>query len=144
RQLARLVDDLGRDLDLANVVEKGSELGIPALARVESDPVRDVEDEGHDIAAVTPGVGVVGFDDVPQEHGSAAVRVAELERVVDADLTLASEVREQPDQGQGEDDERRVRTGAERGEKCDRGEGRVERPDPDHEPEQLQRRYSEA
>ena len=144
RQLARLVDDLGGNLDLADVVEQCREFGIPALARVEPDPVCDLEDKAHHVAAVAPRVRIVRFDDVSEEHGCAPIRVAELERVVDADLPLASKIREQPDHRQGEDHERRMGAAAERGEKCDRGECRVESPDPEHEAEQAQRRDSEA
>ena len=120
-------------------MEESGELCVPALPRVEPDSVRDLEDEGHDVTAVTAGVSIVCFDDVSEEHGGAAVRVAELECVIDPNLALTREVGEQPDQGQRENDQRRVRTAADRREERDRREGQVDRPDPDHEADQAQR-----
>ena len=70
----------------------------------------DAEHEVDDVAAVAAGVGVVGLDDVAEQERGAAVRVAELERVVDALLPLAREVAEQRHERQ--DEQRRARRDA--------------------------------
>src|SRR5206468_6329581 len=124
--------------------EQCRELGVSALAGVESDPVCDLEDEAYHIAAVATRVRIVRFDDVPEEHGRAPIRMAELECVVDTNLALAREVGKEPDQRQREDDQRRMPTGAERREERDRRESRVEGPDPDHEAQEAERRHTEA
>ena len=89
---AGLVDDLGGDADLADVVQQRNELGVAPVARVrDAELVADGEHEVDDVAAVAAGVLVVGLDDVAEQEGGAAVRVAQLERVVDAVLALLAE-----------------------------------------------------
>ena len=89
-----LVDDLLRHGDLADVVEEGGELDVAALAQVEAELVGDAEREFDDAAAVAAGVGVVGLDHVAEQQRRALVRLAQLERLVDAGLALAREHRE--------------------------------------------------
>ena len=101
-ELPGLVDDLLRDLHLADVVEECRELGLPPRLRVEAELVGDVEDERDDVLAVQPRVRVVGLDHVSEQERSAAIRVRELERVVDARRALAREVGEQAHQRQAE------------------------------------------
>ena len=103
----------------------------------QSEPVRHVEHEGHHIAAVTPGVGIVRLDDVSQQHGGPPVRVSELQGMVDANLPLAREVGQQPDQRERDDDQRRVCATSERRQDRDRGQGKVDGPDPHHEAQEA-------
>ena len=42
-ELARLVDDLGGDLDLPDVVQQRNELRVTPLAAVDAQPLADVE-----------------------------------------------------------------------------------------------------
>jgi hypothetical protein len=63
-ELPRLVDDLRRNANLADVVQQRRELRVAPIARIELQPVGHLEDERHDIAAVTAGVRVVGLHDV--------------------------------------------------------------------------------
>jgi hypothetical protein len=51
---------------------------------------------------VEPRVGIVGLDDVAEQQRGAAIRVRELERVVDPNLPLAREHEQQRDQRQYE------------------------------------------
>jgi hypothetical protein len=91
RQGARLVEDLGRDLDLADVVEECGELGLPARQRVDSEIVADGEHHAHHITAVCTGVLVVGLDHVSEQERSSAIRVGQFELAVQALLPLACE-----------------------------------------------------
>ena len=84
-------------------------------------------------------VGIVCFDDVTGQHGGAAVCVAELQRMVDADLALAGEVRQQPHQRQRQDNQPRASAASERHEDGDRRQSRVDSPDPHHETEDARR-----
>ena len=143
-QLARLVDDLGRDPDLADVVEQRRELCVAALRARDAELVADIGYERDDVAAVLARVRVVRLDDVAEEEGGAAVRVAELERVVDARLPLAREVGEQRDQRQDGDERRRVIFGADGGQQRNRRQREIDGPDPDHEAEQAERRHVAA
>src|SRR4051794_31707480 len=72
-ELSRLVDDLGGDADLADVVEQRSELGVAPFLVGEAQLVVHVEHEVDDVAAVAAGVRVVGLDDVAEQKGGAAV-----------------------------------------------------------------------
>jgi hypothetical protein len=74
-QAPRLVDDLLRDLHLADVVQESGELGLATGLRVEPEPLGDAEDERYDVLAVEPGVLVVRLDHVAKEERSAAVGV---------------------------------------------------------------------
>jgi hypothetical protein len=71
---------------------------VAASAREEAQLVGDGERQFDHVAAVASGVGVVRLDDVPEEKRRFAVRLPELERVVDAPLPLLGEAREQPDE----------------------------------------------
>ena len=144
RQLARLVDDLAGNLDLADVVQERCELRVSALTGIEPHAVGDVDHERHHVAAVAARVGIVGLDDVSEQHRGASVGVAELECVVDANLALSCEVREQSDQRQRDDNQRGVGAASERSEDGDGRQGRVDGPDPDHETQEAPRRDTEA
>ena len=79
RQRGWLVDDLGRDPDLADVVQKRGELGAPPLTGGQGEPVGHGERERDDLAGVVARVLVVSLDDVPEKEGGAAVGVPEPE-----------------------------------------------------------------
>src|SRR5919204_2536863 len=64
---ARLVDDLVRHVDLADVVEERCELGPLALARVEAQRVRHAHRKIDHVSTVTAGVRVVRLDKVAYE-----------------------------------------------------------------------------
>src|SRR6266851_4503679 len=98
-QRARLVDDLLRDADLADIVQQRCQLRLTPFAWGDFELVGDGERQFDDVAAVAPRVGVVGLDDVAEDECGAAVGLRQLERTIDAPLPLASEDREQPDQG---------------------------------------------
>ena len=72
-------------------MEEGGELDVAALAQVEAELVGDAERELDDAAAVAAGVGVVGLDHVAEQQRRALVRLAQLERLVDARLALVRE-----------------------------------------------------
>jgi hypothetical protein len=82
---------------------------------------------------VRPRVGVVGLDDVSEQERGAAICVAELEGPVDANLPLAGKDAEQADQRDDEQHRRGRANRRQRDRETDRGECRVECPDPDHE-----------
>ena len=105
-ELPGLVDDLGRNPDLADVVEQRRELCVAALGVRQPELVVDLEHEVDDVPAVAARVRVVGLDDVAEQERRSAVRVAELERVVDAALALAAEIAEQADERHHEQRER--------------------------------------
>jgi hypothetical protein len=92
------------------------------LERGELHPVGDPEDELDDVAAVRARVLVVGFDDVAEQHRRAAIRVPELERVVDAHLALAREELEQPDEWENEEYAPDATGRGDRDDEPDRGE----------------------
>ena len=85
------------------------------------------------------GVRIVCFDDVPEQHGGASIRVAELERVVEANLALARKVGQKSQQRQREDDEPRMGDTSERREDGDGRQRQVDGPDPDHEAHEAPR-----
>ena len=90
-ELAGLVDDLRRDADLADVVQQRRRTrrrGDRPTRAPSSSQTR--EHEIDDVAAVDARVRVVGLDDVAEQERRAAVRVAQLERVVDPALPLAA------------------------------------------------------
>ena len=84
--------------DLADVVQERGELRALTLVCVEPEAVGDTEHECDDVATVCARVLVVGFDDVAQQHRGAAIRMAELERMVDAHLALTGEELKQGDE----------------------------------------------
>ena len=73
-------------------------------------------------------VGVVGLDDVPEQERGAAVRMAELERVIDAAAPLAREGAQEPDEREHEQERGRLVDSRQRGEQPDRRERRVHAP----------------
>ena len=77
-ELARLVDDLLRDGDLADVVQQRAELEVAQLLGVEPERVADLDRERDDALRVLAGVAVVGIDDVAEHERGAAVGVVEL------------------------------------------------------------------
>ena len=83
---------------------------------------------------MTPGVRVVRLDDVAEEERGAAVGVAELERVVDPYLTLASEDDQQCDEREDEHDRDRMVDRGDRDEQADRRERCVDEKGGIHEP----------
>ena len=94
---AGLLDDLVRNPDLPDVVQQRDELAVATSFGVEAEPIAHAEHEVDDVAAVAAGVGVVGLDHVAEQKRGAAVRVAQLERVIDAPAPLAREVQQQSD-----------------------------------------------
>src|SRR5687768_13875348 len=100
---AGLVDDLGRDADLPDVVQQGDELRLPPFLRRNAEVVAHAQYEIDDMAAVASRVRVVGFDDVPEQERRSAICLRELERVVDARTPLAGEERDEPEQRQREE-----------------------------------------
>ena len=103
-----------------------------------------VEHEIDDVAAVAPGVRVVGLDDVAEQQRGPAVGVAELDGVVDPTPSLSREEPDQPEQRQGQQEgvgaigEGRV--GDEQPEGSEREVDEVRKPDgremrPDADPE---------
>ena len=79
-ELGRLVEDLLRDRDLADVVEQGRELELLAARRVDAQLVGHRVDELDDRAAVVGRVVVLELDDVGEQHDRAAVGALQLER----------------------------------------------------------------
>ena len=98
-----LVDDLGWDLHLADVVQQRGELRALALLGIEPEPVGDGDDELDDVTAVSAGVLVVGLDHVAEQHCRAAICARQLEGMVDAHLALACEDLEQRHERQDEE-----------------------------------------
>ena len=123
---ARLVDDLVRDRDLADVVQQRAELGGAAGVLVDPEPVGDGHGELDDVLGVLAGVGVVGLDDVAQQQSRPAVGARELDRLLDARRALEREDREET--GERQHEERRVGLvgGGEGGEQADRREEQVD------------------
>ena len=70
-------------VDLADVVQEGGQLGVPAGVGVEPHPVADGEHERDDVVAVEAGVGVVGLDHVAEQERRAAVGLRQLLLLVD-------------------------------------------------------------
>src|SRR5919108_4230478 len=132
-QRSRLVDDLARDPDLADVVQQRGELDAATRRLRQGEVFRHRDDERDDVAAVTAGVRVVGLDDVSEQERRAAVGMAELERLVDPHLTLAGEDGEQADERDAEQRCPDAMDGRERG--ANRRERGVDRVDHRHEPE---------
>ena len=97
-ELAGLVDDLLGDRDLADVVQERGELEVAPPLGAQAEPVRHVEGQRDDAAAVLAGVAVVGLDDVAEHQGGAAVGVAQLERALQAPATLVGEHGEETEQ----------------------------------------------
>ena len=83
-------------------MEQRGKLRAAPVARFELELVGDRDHEIDDVAAVSAGVLVVGFDDVAEQHGRSAVCGGELERVVDPPLTLTREGREEQQHRQHE------------------------------------------
>ena len=123
----------GGDPDLADVVQQRDELGVAALARGRRAVARR-QHEVDDMAAVASRVLVVGLDDVAEEQRRPAIRLRELERVVDPHAALAREEREQPDQRHGERES--IVADCREGE-ADRRERRVDEEDPEHHRREL-------
>ena len=73
-------------------------------------------------------VGVVGLDDVPEQERRAAVRMAELERVIDATAPFAREGAEQPDEREDEEKCSGMVDSRQRGEQPDRRERCIHAP----------------
>ena len=142
-QRSRLVDQLLGDADLADVVEQRDELRVPTAPGVDPELLRHGEHEIDDVAAVRPRVGVVGLDDVAQQERGPAICMAQLEGPVDAHLPLAREDPEQADQGKDEQHRRGRAHRHQRNREADRGERRIERPDPDHEAQMRSRPQAE-
>ena len=88
-------------------MQQRHELGVAAATRVEPELLGHGDRERDDVAAVRARVGVVGLDDVAEEERGAAVRVAELERVVDPAAPLAREGAQEP--GEWEHEQERAR-----------------------------------
>ena len=89
---------LGWHLHLADVVEERGELDVLPGARREAEPLPDRDHELDDVAAVAARVRVVRLDHLAEQHRGAAIRVRELERVVEAPLPLLGEHLEQEDE----------------------------------------------
>ena len=64
-ELARLVDDLLGDRDLADVVQQRGKFHVSPSLQVEPESLGDVEREPDHVLAVRAGVGVIGLDHVP-------------------------------------------------------------------------------
>ena len=141
---ARLVDHLGRDPDLADVVEERRELRVAPFARREAEVVADVEHELDDVARVHPGVLVVGLDHVAEQERRPAIGLRELEEVLLARLALAREEREERDERQHEDDRRGLLRRRDRDGEPDRREREVDEPRPPDEVEEPRRARSRA
>ena len=84
-------------------MQQGRELRLAARTRVEPELVRDGEDEIDDVSAMAARVFVVRFNHFPEEQRCAAVRMGELESVIEPRLALPCEHLQQPDER--EDDE---------------------------------------
>jgi hypothetical protein len=54
-------------------VEEGHELGVSPFAALDAELVAHAEHERDDVAAVQPGVGIVGLDDSSATRGSTNV-----------------------------------------------------------------------
>ena len=140
---ARLVDDLGRDAYLADVVEQRGELGVAAAGIVEPQLLRDCHDQVDHVPAVAARVRVVRLHDVPEQERRAAVRGRQLERMVDPHLSLAREEGEKAGERRGEEDELRPAARDRCDGQADRSERRVDHPDPGHEADAPARRDPE-
>ena len=92
---------------------------VAPVAGIELQSVGHLEDERHDIAAVTAGVRVVGLHDVAEKQCCAPVGMAQLERVVDPNLPLACEDHQQSDQRQNEGQSHRMVDGDEGDQEAD-------------------------
>jgi len=65
-ELPRLVDNLLRNAHLADVVEERCELGVPPVAAAQAHPLRNLDHQRDDVAAVRAGSLVVRLDHVPE------------------------------------------------------------------------------
>ena len=73
-------------------------------------------------------VGVVGLDDVPEQERGAAVRMAELERMIDPAAPLARKGAQQPGEREHEQECGGMVDRRQRGEQPDRRERRIHAP----------------
>ena len=109
-------------------MQQRHELRVAAAARVEPELLGHGDRERDDIAAVRARVGVVGLDDVPEQKRRAAIRMAELERMIDAAAPLARERAQKPDEREHEQECGSVIDRREGGEQPDREQASRPRP----------------
>ena len=89
------------------------------------------------------GVRVVCLDDVPEQERGAAVRMAELESVIDTAAPLARERAQEPDEREHEQEGGSLFDGRERREQPDRRERRIDAPRDGQVADEEPRRDSE-
>ena len=92
---SRLVDQLVRDGDLADIVQERAELDVAPGALIETDPVGDADRQLDDALAVDAGVGIVVADHVAEHVGGPAVGAAELDQGLEPRQALAGEDQQQ-------------------------------------------------
>jgi hypothetical protein len=143
-QRTRLVDDLFRDLHLADVVEECREFRLSPRTGVEAKLVGDVEDERDDVLAMEARVGVVGLDHVPEQKRGAAICMRKLERVIDARFPFSREVRKEAHQWQAEQEGVRLRQRRVGQSEAERGQGEVDEPGRSQGASQLSRPDSQG
>ena len=98
--------------------------------RVDRELVGDGEHESEHVAAVGAGVLVVRLDDVAEQEGGAAVRVRELERLVDPPLPLQRRDADHGEQRQRQQQRRLPMLRADGGEQREGGQDEVDRERP--------------
>ena len=125
-------------------MQERGELGVAAATADEAQLVADGEDQLEDVAAVRARVGVVGLDDVAEQHRRAAVGARELERLVHAPLPLARREADHEQQRQRQQEPDAALRGRERGQQAERREHEVDRERPGERGEQLERRMPSA
>ena len=131
-------------LDLADVVQERGELGALPVAGVELERLRDLHGQRDDVAAVAAGVGVVRLDDVAEQECRAAIRMAQLDGVVDAHAPFPGKNRKQAEERDDEQEGGGMARRAERNGEPDRRERRVHEVDPAERLEQSTRRDADA
>ena len=100
-ELARLVDDLLGDRDLADVVQERAEFEVAPLLGVEAERVGDVEREPDDALAVRARVAVVGLDHVTEDERGPAVGAVQLDQALHALRALPANTASRPSSGSG-------------------------------------------
>ena len=139
---ARLVDDLARDPQLPDVVEKRGEFRHSLRVGVEPEPLADGEDELDHVAAVLAGVGVVRLDHVAEQVRGPLIRVLQLEHLVVLLLPLPADPGDDQHHGQEQQQCLRMARRRERRQQAERRKDRVEAVGGEHAPNVVSQRES--
>jgi len=121
----RLVEDLLRDRDLADVMEHRGELELLAPRRVELELVRDCVDELNDGARVLCRVVVLELDDVGKQHDHPAIGTIQLERLRVPLSAILGEHVEEVDKRRDRQEAKRLVDRREGDHEADRGKDQV-------------------